>query len=65
MNINYAMCYMQTEAIKIDKHFLKNLGLYFADGLGSDGSIVKVIVLIWPVVKGIWNFRYLFRPISV
>ena len=32
---------MQTEGIKIDKHFHENLGLYFTDGLGSDGSVVK------------------------
>ena len=34
-------CYMKTEGIKIDKHFHKNLGPYFTDGLGSDGSVVK------------------------
>ena len=26
---------MQTDGIKIDKHFLKNLGQYFMDGFGS------------------------------
>ena len=36
------MCYMQTVEIKIDKHFCKNLGLYGTEGLGSDGSVVKV-----------------------
>ena len=35
------MCYIQTGGIKIDKHFRKNLGLYFTDGFGSDGSVVK------------------------
>ena len=35
---------MQTKEIKIDKHFRKNLGLYFTDGLGSDGSIVKGLI---------------------
>ena len=35
------MCDMPTEGIKIEKHFLKNLGLYFTDGFGSDGSVVK------------------------
>ena len=32
---------MQSDGIKIDKHFPKNLGLYYMDGLGSDGSVVK------------------------
>ena len=32
---------MQTEGIKIDKQFCKNLGLYFTDGLDSDGSLVE------------------------
>ena len=31
----------QTEGIKTYKHFPKKLGLYFTDGLGSDGSLVK------------------------
>ena len=35
------MCYLQTEGIKIDKHFRKNLGVYFTDGLGSDGCVAK------------------------
>ena len=35
------MSYMQTDGIKIDKHFPKNLGLYFMDGFGSDGTVVK------------------------
>ena len=35
------MCHMQTDGIKIDKHFPKNLGQYFTDGFGSDGSAVK------------------------
>ena len=35
------MCYMQSEGIKIDKHFPKNFGQYFRDGFGSDGSVVK------------------------
>ena len=37
----YTMCYMHTEEIKIDKHFRKNLGVYFTDGLGSDGCVAK------------------------
>ena len=32
---------MQTDGIKIDKHFPKNLGQYFMDGFGSDGTVVK------------------------
>ena len=39
------MCYMHTEEIKIDKRFRKKLGLYFTDGLGSDGSVVKGLTL--------------------
>ena len=39
------MCYMHTEEINIDEHFHKNLGLYFTDGLGSDGSVVKGLTL--------------------
>ena len=35
------MCNMPTEGIKIEKHFCKSLGLYFTDGFGSDGSVVK------------------------
>ena len=35
------MGYMQIDGIKIDKHFPKILGLYFTDGLGSDGSVGK------------------------
>ena len=35
------MSYMQTDGIKIDKHFPKNLGQYFMDGFGSDGTVVK------------------------
>ena len=37
---------MQTEGINIDKHFRKNLGLYFMEGLGSDGSVVKGITAV-------------------
>ena len=37
---------MQTDGIKIDKNFLKNLGLYFTDGFGSDGSVVKGLNII-------------------
>ena len=37
----YAMCYIQTSGFKIDKHLHKSLGLYFTDGLGSNGSVVK------------------------
>ena len=41
------MCNMPTEGIKIKKkHFRKNLGWYFTDGFGSDGSVVKGIVMI-------------------
>ena len=40
------MCYMQTEGIKIDKHFRKNLGLYFTDGFGSDGCVVKWLITL-------------------
>ena len=36
------MCYMQIDRIKVYKHFPKKLGLYFTDGSGSDGSVVKV-----------------------
>ena len=32
---------MPTGGIKIEKHFRKNLGQYFTDGFGSDGSVVK------------------------
>ena len=39
------MCSMPTEGIKIHKHFRKNLGLYFTDGFGSDGSVVKGLTL--------------------
>ena len=35
------MCYLHTEGIKIDRHFRKNLGLYFTDVLASDGSVAK------------------------
>ena len=35
------MSYMQTDRIKIDKHFPKKLGQYFMDGFGSDGTVVK------------------------
>ena len=35
------MCNMPAEGIKIEKHFCKNLGQYFTDGFGSDGSVVK------------------------
>ena len=40
------MCYLQTEGIKIDKHFCQNLGLYLMDELGSDGSVVKVLITL-------------------
>ena len=36
---------MPTEGIKIEKHFCKNLGLYFTDGFGSDGSVVKGLIM--------------------
>ena len=35
------MSYMQTDGIKIDKHFPTKLGQYFMDGFGSDGTVVK------------------------
>ena len=35
------MCNMQTNRIKMDKYFPKNLGRYFTVGLGSGGSVVK------------------------
>ena len=35
------MCNMPVKGIKIEKHFRKNLGQYFTDGFGSDGSVVK------------------------
>ena len=35
------MCNMPIEGIEIEKLFRKNLGLYFTDGFGSDGSKVK------------------------
>ena len=35
------MCNMPIEGIKIEKHFLKILSLYFTDGFGSDGRVVK------------------------
>ena len=34
----FIQCNLQTEEIKIDKQFRKNLGL---DGLDSDGSVVE------------------------
>ena len=39
------MSYMQTDGIKIDKHFPKNLGQYFMDGFGSDGTVVEGLQL--------------------
>ena len=41
MNINLCNVNMPTEGIEIEKLFCKNLGLYFMDGFGSDGSVVK------------------------
>ena len=38
------MSYMQTDRIKIDKHVPKNLGQYFMDGFGSDGTVVKWLI---------------------
>ena len=35
------MSYMQTDGIKIDNDFPRNLGQYFMDGFGSDGTVVK------------------------
>ena len=35
------MSHMQTDGIKIDKHFPKNFGQHFMDGFGSDGTVVK------------------------
>ena len=45
------MCNMPTEGIKIEKHFCKNLGLYFTNGFGSDGSVVKGLILFPAVSK--------------
>ena len=41
------MCNMPTEGIKIEKYFRKNLGQYFMDGFGSDGSVVKWLIGAW------------------
>ena len=37
---------MQTDGIKIDKHFPKNLAQYFMDGFGSDGTVVKGLTIL-------------------
>ena len=52
---------MQTGGIIIDKHFPKNLGQYFMDGFGSDGSIVrglnwKLMIGKFYVKKNMWNW---------
>ena len=47
------MCYMQTDGIKIDKRFPKNLGQYFMDGFGSDGRVVKGLI------GNLWNLQFL------
>ena len=44
------MCYLQAEGIKIDKHFSKNLGLYFTDEFGADGCVVKGLITLNLVV---------------
>ena len=44
---------MQTDGIKIDKHFPKNLGQYFMDGFGSDGTVVKGLRVITMRGRGI------------
>ena len=43
---------MQTDGIKIDKHFPKNLGQCFTDGFGSDGSVVKGLRRYWSFFVG-------------
>ena len=42
------MSFMQTDGIKVDKHFPKNLGQYFMDRFGSDGTVVKGLILFAP-----------------
>ena len=39
------MCNMPTEGIKIEKHFRKKLGLYFTGEFGSDGGVVKGLII--------------------
>ena len=39
---------MPTDGLIIEKHFCKNLGLYFTDGFGSDGSVVKGLRCFFP-----------------
>ena len=59
---------MQTDRIKIDRHFPKILGLYFKDGLGSDGSVVKGLTvhsqwLLWQqIYSDIWNKHAFLSP---
>ena len=57
------MCYMQTDGIKIDINvFLKNLGQYYTDGFGSDGSVDKgLICLVSPqnLTQNIGHLRFL------
>ena len=45
------MCYRQTGGIKIYGHFPKKLGLYFTDGLGSDGSVAMGVNVRDKVIK--------------
>ena len=42
---------MQSEGIKIDKHFCKSLGVYFMNGWGSYGSVVKGLINHLPGTK--------------
>ena len=53
------MSYMQTDGIKIDKHFPKNLGQYFMDGFGSDGSVVKGLNNCYQIkyLKRFWSWE--------
>ena len=48
---------MQTDGIKIDKHFPKNLGQYFMDWFGSDGTVVKGLnlKLSFEVPRSAWQ----------
>ena len=45
------MSYMQTNGIKLDKHFPKNLGQYLMDGFGSDGTVVKGLSVVWLPIR--------------
>ena len=55
------MCNMQTDIIKIDKYFPKNLGRYFKDVLGSDGSVSSIVAAVdSPKIKDVdWFIQIL------